>query len=182
MMCRNALSGDELYTFNHKHIVKAVNFSLDSNQLYTGGQEKKLRIFDLNNYDAEPIILQHNNNITHVIALPDNNLIATASSEPDIKIWDKRTHQLAQTISTNNNTVNSLSLSLDQSTLSVSTGKLVNFLNANNFQELKSLSLAQSIDCVAYDPNTQRFITGSESELWQTSQHNTAQTSIALRI
>ena len=43
----DAISGEELKTFQHKHIVKSVDFSADGNLLLTGSQEKNLRIFDL---------------------------------------------------------------------------------------------------------------------------------------
>ena len=38
----------------HKHIVKTVDFTQDSNYLLTGGQHKLLRIYDLNKPEAEP--------------------------------------------------------------------------------------------------------------------------------
>lgn len=48
----DAVSGEELKTFQHKHIVKCVDFSQDGNYLLTGSQEKLLRIFDLENTDS----------------------------------------------------------------------------------------------------------------------------------
>ena len=51
----DAVSGEELHTFQHKHIVKCVDFSNDGSSLLTGSQEKILRIFDLENYDIGKI-------------------------------------------------------------------------------------------------------------------------------
>lgn len=48
----DANSGEELHSFQHKHIVKSVNFSKDSALLATGSNEKLVRIFDLNKPDA----------------------------------------------------------------------------------------------------------------------------------
>jgi WD40 repeat protein len=48
----DAVSGEELHTFQHKHIVKCVDFSTDGNRLLSGSQEKILRIFDLENLDS----------------------------------------------------------------------------------------------------------------------------------
>ncbi|RVX11023.1 Serine-threonine kinase receptor-associated protein [Vitis vinifera] len=50
----DALTGDELHSFEHKHIVRACAFSEDTHSLLTGGVEKILRIFDLNRPDAPP--------------------------------------------------------------------------------------------------------------------------------
>ena len=48
----NAVSGDELLSFPHKHIVKCVEFSDDGSQLLTGSNEKLLRVYDLGKPDA----------------------------------------------------------------------------------------------------------------------------------
>ncbi|KAF2323279.1 hypothetical protein GH714_034440 [Hevea brasiliensis] len=50
----DALTGDELDSFEHKHIVRACAFSVDTHLLLTGGVEKILRIFDLNHPDVPP--------------------------------------------------------------------------------------------------------------------------------
>nr|KAJ0213024.1 hypothetical protein LSAT_V11C400198350 [Lactuca sativa] len=50
----DALTGDVLHSFDHKHIVRACSFSEDTHYLLTGGFEKMLRIFDLNRPDAPP--------------------------------------------------------------------------------------------------------------------------------
>ncbi|CAN1331416.1 Serine-threonine kinase receptor-associated protein [Linum perenne] len=50
----DALTGDILHSFEHKHIVRACAFSEDTHLLLTGGMEKILRIYDLNRPDASP--------------------------------------------------------------------------------------------------------------------------------
>ncbi|MBA0864278.1 hypothetical protein Goshw_001302 [Gossypium schwendimanii] len=50
----DALTGDVLHSFEHKHIVRACAFSEDTHLLLTGGVEKVLRIYDLNRPDAPP--------------------------------------------------------------------------------------------------------------------------------
>ncbi|CAN1169962.1 Serine-threonine kinase receptor-associated protein [Linum perenne] len=50
----DALTGDVLHSFEHKHIVRACTFSEDTHLLLTGGMEKILRIYDLNRPDAPP--------------------------------------------------------------------------------------------------------------------------------
>ena len=44
----DAVSGSELHSFSHRHIVKSVNFSQDNSSLVTGSNEKLIRIWDLN--------------------------------------------------------------------------------------------------------------------------------------
>jgi serine-threonine kinase receptor-associated protein len=50
-------SGQVLYSFPHNHIVRSVALSPTSSHLLTGGQEKKVRMFDLSRPDAEPDVL-----------------------------------------------------------------------------------------------------------------------------
>merc|ERR1711976_1098527 len=53
----DAVNGDEIHSFAHKHIVKSVDFSCDGSFLLTGSNEKLLRIFDLNKPEAESEVL-----------------------------------------------------------------------------------------------------------------------------
>ena len=46
----DALTGAEIHSFSHKHIVKSVDFSNDGAKLVTGCNDKILRLFDLDNY------------------------------------------------------------------------------------------------------------------------------------
>lgn len=48
----DALNGTELHSFSHKHIVKSVDFTKDSQHLVTGCNDKLLRLYDLNNYSS----------------------------------------------------------------------------------------------------------------------------------
>lgn len=48
----DALTGTELHSFPHRHIVKSVDFSSDSSKLITGCNDKKLRLYDLNEYST----------------------------------------------------------------------------------------------------------------------------------
>ena len=47
-------SGEALHSFPHNHIVRTVAISPNASHLLTGGQEKKVRMFDLGRPDAEP--------------------------------------------------------------------------------------------------------------------------------
>jgi WD40 repeat protein len=53
----DTFSGATLHSFPHNHIVRSVAFSPTASHLLTGGQEKKVRIFDLKRPDAEPEFL-----------------------------------------------------------------------------------------------------------------------------
>ena len=52
----NAITGDELHQFQHKHIARSVSFAHGDStyRLVSGGAEKILRVFDLTRPDAPP--------------------------------------------------------------------------------------------------------------------------------
>ena len=58
-------SGQSLHSFPHNHIVRSVAISPLTSFLLTGGQEKKVRIFDIANPGAEPDILSDGNGLSH---------------------------------------------------------------------------------------------------------------------
>lgn len=61
----DTFSGNCLHSFPHNHIVRTIALSPQSTHLLTGGQEKKVRIFDLNRPDAEPEFLCDNGPLSH---------------------------------------------------------------------------------------------------------------------
>lgn len=58
-------SGSVLHSFPHNHIVRTVAISPTSSRILTGGQEKKVRIFDLARPDADPEFLVDTNSLSH---------------------------------------------------------------------------------------------------------------------
>ena len=51
----DAITGSSLYSFPHRHVVKTLDWSLDSKRLATGGHEGILRIFDITSPEGEPM-------------------------------------------------------------------------------------------------------------------------------
>jgi serine-threonine kinase receptor-associated protein len=163
----DALTGAEVHSLPHKHIVKSVCFSADGAQLYTGGQEKKVRIFDLNKLGSDPTILEdHKANITGVWTCKDENLIISAGAEKDIRVWDRRTNSVVKRLETTG-ALTSSQTSLDGSILSVTTtGKEVLFYRTDDWSLMKSFTIPREAETVAFDSVHNRFVTGSPTELW----------------
>lgn len=163
----DALSGECLHTFAHRHVVKSCIFSQDSTHLYTGGHEKKLRVFDLHKPEAAPQIWEgHTNAISHIIEPADSNLILSAgSAEKDVKIWDRRTSSIARTISSSS-PLTSLTITLDRSVITTTSGHDIHFYDADTFNLIKSFHLPREIEAVAYHATTKKFVTTSNSEIW----------------
>lgn len=135
-------------------------FSADSTRLYTGGAEKKLRIFDLARPDADAALLEdHKSSISNVLTARDDNLIITVAAEKDVRIWDRRTNAVAQRLPTTGD-IRYAQTNLDGSVLCVSTGgKEVSFYNTANMQLIKTFTMPREVDCLSYDAAHDRFVT-----------------------
>jgi len=97
----DAITGAELYTFAHKHIVKTVEFSPDSRKFVSGGHEGKLRLFDLVEPEAPAVVIDlpppssgGTTSITKVIwDRTDSNRVITGTSDGKVRAWDLRSRQ-----------------------------------------------------------------------------------------
>lgn len=84
-------TGEEVHAFTHHHIVRAVDFSPDSTKIVTGGQEQKLRMFDLYRPDAPPIEADdHTGTIKNVIWHPTQNMILSGGDDGMVRVRDLR--------------------------------------------------------------------------------------------
>ncbi len=87
----NALTGEDMKTLEHKHIVKTACFSSDSRFLLTGGKEKKVRIFDVGNPDAAAAILPMEKDVQQILSPSDSNLMLACDEGKGIHVVDLRT-------------------------------------------------------------------------------------------
>lgn len=74
----NAVTGDEVQQFAHKHIVRTAAFERGqtATRLVTGGAERLLRIFDLQRPDADPTVLPPaGDNLRQAAWTHDNTLL-----------------------------------------------------------------------------------------------------------
>jgi len=161
----DAVTGLELQTFPHKHIVKSTVFAEDGKHIFTGGHEKKLRYFDLSRPDAPTIFEGHGSSINSIVCPPNPGMVVTAAAEKGARIWDLRTNEVVKTLETKDD-VTSMSMSADRSVICTTAGKEVAMWNAETFEKIKSFELDMQVDTVAYHSASNKFATGSNSELW----------------
>jgi serine-threonine kinase receptor-associated protein len=91
----DGVTGKELLTYPHKHIVKTVDFSGDSKRLATGGHEGLLRVFELvDGPKAVPKEMHQSDsdsdgkvNITKCSWL-DNTIVLAAASDGNVRCWN----------------------------------------------------------------------------------------------
>lgn len=166
-------SGSPLHSFPHNHIVRTVAISPIASRLLTGGQEKKVRMFDLGRPDAEPDFLcdpgslSHDGMVRSVVWVGEHTGVS-AGEDGMIKWWDLRTLKLTTTMAFPN-PITSMEYSAPTKCLVVTSGKTVAFIpslpTANAITH--SLTLPYSPSSASVHPILQdRFVTGSVEDEW----------------
>jgi serine-threonine kinase receptor-associated protein len=187
-------SGECLSVLSHNHIVKAVAFPIQKTPqvVATGGQEKKLRIWDLTlassmseaNGDRpreasnlseglEIGVNNHTASLKSIVWNVDYNIITTAADDKTIRWYDLRTAQQPIATYKTERDITSCELSTnkaednDPGIMSVAAGQSALFFDAGRpGQLLKKVDFDHSISSVAVSPSTGRFVTGGSNDTW----------------
>jgi len=165
-------SGNPLHSFPHNHIVRTVAMSPSSSHLLTGGQEKKVRKFDLTRPDADADFLSehgtsaHEGTVKSVVWVGEHTGVS-AGEDGLLKWWDLRSHQLTTSV-TFPNPITSMELSAQTRRLVVTSGKTVAFIPAlPTGAPAHTLSLPYSPSSASVHPTLQdRFVTGNLADEW----------------
>lgn len=163
----DALSGDCKQTFEHKKIVKSVDFSKDSGRVLTGGMEKLLRVWDLQKpAGAEPVqvLAGHTESIKIALFLGDHTVLS-AGGESGMRVWDLRAGKETRLVPTRA-PVSSIEVAADGSTLTLAAGKEVLFVDPKSFELKKSYSFGADVNWAGLHPSGTRFVIGGAADFW----------------
>lgn len=186
-------TGECLHILNHDHIVKSVAFPIQTKPqfLASGGQEKKLRVFDLsrggntmNNGEGSPLqpstnlqgmevgVGVHTASIRSVVWNVDYNIITTAADDKTIRWWDLRAQRMIRNFTTDRD-IMSCELSTNMAgdpnagVLSVAAGNSCYFFDADRPGEIiKKVTFDYDLASVAINPSAGRFVTGGHKDFW----------------
>ena len=70
----NAVTGKVMRTYDHKHIVKTVDFDPSGSRVLSGGMEKMLRVFDINK-DSASLELKRESAVRKALWQDDSNIL-----------------------------------------------------------------------------------------------------------
>ena len=162
----NAITGDELYKFEHKHIVKSVCFSKDCQRLLTGGSEKLLRIYDLGNIDAAPYVMEGSPSQirTAQFTADDSLIMSSCADDKGIRVWDVRTNVVVTTLATDT-PVTSIEITENGRYITTADGKNVTFFDAMTFTPVKKWTLPYEAESASVCVPQNRFVAGG-ADMW----------------
>ncbi|KAK2141255.1 hypothetical protein LSH36_1134g02084 [Paralvinella palmiformis] len=169
----DAVSGSELHALIHKHIVKCVAFSNDTNKLLTGSNEKLLRIYDLNNIDSEPDTLPgHTGGIPSCVWLHNGTNVISVSDDKTMRMWDVVNKQEVKQL-TLPAVPNSVELSHDGEVITVPYGNTVGFYKAESFELIKEIEVPSQVNSASLHPEKNVFVCGGEDFKMYKFDYNT---------
>jgi len=161
----DTLSGEELQTFNHSRIIKSVNFSTDNKRLLTGGQDKILRIFDLEKTEADPFKLEgHSDSVRVALWNADNSVIFSGGQDSVLRIWDVKTLKEIRSIPSKS-PITSIEVCIDGKHLITTAGKEVNFWDLKTFEIEKTYSVSTDVNSASLAPDGTTFVVGG-TDFW----------------
>ncbi|KAG2175030.1 hypothetical protein INT43_006092 [Umbelopsis isabellina] len=163
----DTFSGEELYKFEHQHIVRACDFSSDSSRVLTGGLEKKLRIFDLYRPESAPLEATGHEGTIKSVAWDDSRQTMLSAGDDDcIRVWDIRTMQQVQKLD-QGTSVTSMVTSADGNYLTSTAGTGAYFWDTRAGYTLANQhTLEHSASTISLHPDQTKFVAGSGTDLW----------------
>ncbi|CAM9628869.1 unnamed protein product [Chrysoparadoxa australica] len=170
----DAITGDMIHEFPHKHIVKSVEFSKDRSTLASVGHEGIVRLFDVAKPETDPetIVLSETKTagqkvLIHVRWGKDPNTLLAGSADGAIRVYDSRSKEKVQEIKVDGGVMD-LEVSRSLDIVTVAAGSSVSFFDARTYQLLKCHKMPINFKeegGASLHPSGDRFIAGG-SDLW----------------
>lgn len=158
----NAVTGSEIQSFQHKHIVKSVGFDTNSENIVTGSNEKLIRVFNLEQPMAEPELYSgHVGAIKQALFCRNDKCIISAAEDKTIRLWDRLSGHEVQRFTFRDNP-NSLEISADNHILTVAHGSNISFFEINTLKKMKEANVPTNVSSASLHPDKHVFVCGGE--------------------
>ncbi|XP_055639374.1 serine-threonine kinase receptor-associated protein [Toxorhynchites rutilus septentrionalis] len=158
----NAVTGEEVHSLQHSHIVKTVAFDSNSQFLVTGSYEKLVRVFDLNS-SGTPVesYSGHAGNIKRAIFARNDKYVISCGDDKTMRLWDRTSGQETMRVEFSAHP-NSLELSRDGNILTVTYGSNVAFFETETLKKMKEIIVPTKVSAASLHPDKQIFVCGGE--------------------
>jgi len=176
-------TGETLETLAHEHIVRSVDISSSQNLIATGGHEKRLRLFDIQQVSKPRDIGRHDGTIKSVVwdhKDASDNTIITSGDDKKVVWWDSRSVAPSADHKTEDS-ITSMEQSIDYNVITVTTGRTVLIFDSTTYVSrnqsciiyslssrtlLKTLNFEYEVSSASVHPGFERLVVGSASDPW----------------
>jgi len=198
----NAVSGELLHTFEHKRVVRTVDFSpvraapppparrrahplpppplppQDGGRIVTGGYEPVLRIFDVLNPSLPPLTADHpgGSKIKKAVWSHNGRIVYTGDEAGTVRMWDVATMRVvaeAHVVRGGQEGVSDIEQSRDGRTLTVAGGRTVAVLSTADLSEHVRHTLSYDVESASLHPIHSRIFVAGGSDV-RVRVHDTA--------
>ena len=141
-------TGETLETLMHEHIVRTVDISSSQNLIATGGHEKRLRLFDLQQVSKPRDVGRHDGTIKSVVwdrKDGGDNTIITSGDDKKIVWWDTRS-TLPSLEHTTEEVITSMEQSIDCNVITVTAGRTVLIFDSSTYVSRDFVVIIYSYD------------------------------------
>jgi len=158
----DAVSGEEKAQFQHKHIVRSVRFGDKREVLTTGGEEKLIRLYDLEKTDSDPTELPTAPGNIRCLAWCQNDDIILSSSMDckGVTVWDLKAKNAAVKTLETLEPVACIEVSADGSWITTADGSTVRFWDATTFAPIKEVDVGFDIGAASLNEQKDKFVVG----------------------
>jgi serine-threonine kinase receptor-associated protein len=175
-------TGEALETLAHEHIVRSVDISSSQNLIATGGHEKRLRLFDIQQISKPRDIGRHDGTIKSVVwdhKDAGDYTIITSGDDKKVAWWDTRS-VAPSTEHKTEDSITSMEQSIDYNVITVTAGRTVLIFDSATYVSrhsciihslssrtlLKTLNFDYEVSSVSVHPGFERLVVGSASDPW----------------
>lgn len=162
----DAITGEQKHEFEHKHIVRTVDFSRNSNMLLTGGYEKCVKLYDITAPEVEPNVVEGFASPIHSALFVNNDtmVLVANNDEAGVGVFDLRTLTRVRTLPTDL-PVMDMELSQDGKYLTTCDGRVVRFWDASGLSLVKSVTCDTEVESASLCLERGKFAVGGV-DMW----------------
>ena len=162
----DALSGAELHSWSHNHIVRGVHFSMVSDKLATACHDKCIRIFDTAQPDKECVKFAGMRDAPRAAKLVDRDscILLSYLSSSGLDVLDTRSGKIARSVPTSA-PVTSMNISYDGQQVTTASASTVSVYDTKGMKLLGSLDAEQQVESASLDLSKGLLAVGGQ-DMW----------------
>lgn len=162
----DAITGEQMHEFGHKHIVRTVDFSRGGSMLLTGGYEKSVKLYDISAPEVEPNAIEGFTSPVHCarFANDDTLVLAATNNEAGVGVFDLRTLNRVRTLQTDL-PVMDMEFSQDGRRITTCDGNFVRIWDASKLALVKTFSCSTEIESASLCLGRNKVVVGG-ADMW----------------